>query len=492
MRVRLRDLKVGKWCRAHVDPVDKEAVDKIRKAIRQNGGQLYQKTGAIVVRRVGNDIEIVVGRHRVAAAIAEGIEYLDLEVSELSDAEAILKSAHENSSQRGLGSTAGLGTIASALWLIAGAVMRGDLSPIGDMSINARAFESLQGNVVSEKGLGAPILEQFLKDVPGITSKHIEDFFATVKKCGEYAGIIADIKKDIDAEQKEEIRKAEVARKAAAVADEARARAAKAATEAAERAKATEAARVKAATKAKADRENAEKQRAADAAMKAAERAKEQNAKAAREAAEAKTEAAKTEQASAVFEETRKVADVAQGALNAANKRPITRDPRVAEVFKNPTQLRDFYNIVERDPIKDLLHPYTKQYGLAQQLVKDAAEQGRDLTSLFIRERIGVLVQGLHTEDNKAKRDELKQMDFVRLQRVYTDDVRARVRGLMYSLLKLVELCEANKDREVVFAAGLTHDVEAIKRIIDRLEAFLHGKATAASVVKLIEQRKAA
>lgn len=491
MRVRLRDLKVGKWCRAHVDPVDKEAVDKIRKAIRQNGGQLYQKTGAIVVRRVGNDIEIVVGRHRVAAAIAEGIEYLDLEVSELSDAEAILKSAHENSSQRGLGSTAGLGTIASALWLIAGAVMRGDVSAISDTSINTRAFETLQGQIATEKGLGAPVLEQFLEDVPGINKQHIIDFFATVKACGEYASIIADIKKEIDAEQKEEMRKAEVARKAAEAADEVRARAAKAAVEAAERAKIAEAERAKTAARAKADRDNTEKRRAAEAAVKAAERAKEQNARAAREAADTKAEAAKTEKASAVFEETRKVMDVAQGALDAANERDITFDAAVAEVFKNPTQLRDFRNIVTRDPIKDLL-PVTKQLGLAKQLAKDAAEQGRDLTSLFIRERIGVLVQGLHTEDNKAKRDELKQMDFVRLQRVYTDDVRARVRGLMYSLLKLVELCEANKDREVVFAAGLTHDVEAIKRIIDRLEAFLHGKATAASVVKLIEQRKAA
>jgi hypothetical protein len=70
----------------------------------------------------------------------------------MSDADAVLIYAAENATQRGESSTAGVGTIAAATWLLAKAIMRGDISPTrGDVS--PKAIGELRGNIAFFDGL---------------------------------------------------------------------------------------------------------------------------------------------------------------------------------------------------------------------------------------------------------------------------------------------------------------------------------------------------
>ena len=88
-----------------------------------------------------------------------------------SDAEAILCYANENATQRGESSTAGIGTISAATWLLAGAAMRGCICTI--VQIHADDAAKVQGNLASEKGLGRDILKQFLGKVSGLTGRQV-------------------------------------------------------------------------------------------------------------------------------------------------------------------------------------------------------------------------------------------------------------------------------------------------------------------------------
>jgi hypothetical protein len=105
---------------------------------------------------------------------------------EVENREAVLIYAAENATQRGESSTAGVGTVAAATWLLARAIMRGQLSQIWD-NLPSGSLETLQGNIASAKGLGVPVIAKFLEDVPGIKRPSIDDYFATIKACGEYA-----------------------------------------------------------------------------------------------------------------------------------------------------------------------------------------------------------------------------------------------------------------------------------------------------------------
>lgn len=132
----------------------------------------------------------------------------------MSDAEAVLIYATENSTQRGESSTAGTGSVAGATWLLARAIMRGD--DLGQICprFTKRGGETLRGQIAcSEVGLGWKAVHTFLQNVPGTSEKSVKDYFASIKACGEYAKIIGEVRKEIDTELAEELRAAEQARK---------------------------------------------------------------------------------------------------------------------------------------------------------------------------------------------------------------------------------------------------------------------------------------
>ena len=153
MLVNLRDLKTNPFRDLIVDPIDPEAVAVLTDSIREDGFW-----GGVVARHNDDgEIEIAAGHHRVKAAIAAGIKSADLFIGDIDDAGMIRIYARENASQRGNGSTAVAGTVASAIRFLA-----------KEQFLTAGKFSSSRARARSDQDLGAPSILAFLDGIPGV------------------------------------------------------------------------------------------------------------------------------------------------------------------------------------------------------------------------------------------------------------------------------------------------------------------------------------
>jgi ParB-like chromosome segregation protein Spo0J len=103
MRVDLRTLKPNPMRDFRIDPMDPDVVEQLRQSIEEDGFW-----GGVVCRKLPNgQLQIGAGHHHVAAALAAGIPFADLFVSdELDEAGMIRVYARENATQRSHMSTA--------------------------------------------------------------------------------------------------------------------------------------------------------------------------------------------------------------------------------------------------------------------------------------------------------------------------------------------------------------------------------------------------
>ena len=94
---------------------------------------------------------------------------------------------------------------------------------------------------------------------------------------------------------------------------------------------------------------------------------------------------------------------------------------------------------------------------------------------------------------NKADREAFKTLDFDRLIKHHASDASARGRGLRYAVLKLVELCKENPDREIEYPQNLTMEMRLVKQVVDLYCDLVDGRprSSPAAVVKLITNQKA-
>jgi hypothetical protein len=79
----------------------------------------------------------------------------------------------ENATQRGTDSTAVVGTVAGAMRIIAKALLVGDLSGFHER-LSKRGFEVAAGQLVTARGIGEPIVTEFLAAVPGMDSNTVK------------------------------------------------------------------------------------------------------------------------------------------------------------------------------------------------------------------------------------------------------------------------------------------------------------------------------
>lgn len=217
MRVTLSELKPNPFRNFAVDPLDKEVVAKLKESISKNPAGFW---GGIVARKHNGSIELAFGHHRIEAAKSAGIHAEDIKVvPDISDAEMIRMYAGENATQRGNQGTAITGTVASATRYLLKGIFVGDVSLNGETS--QKSHETLQGQAVTGKGIGEPVITDFLKNIPGINKKVVEQQLKNLKSSGHYDKIVIEIKNEIEEElreidRKEEKRIAELAKAATA------------------------------------------------------------------------------------------------------------------------------------------------------------------------------------------------------------------------------------------------------------------------------------
>lgn len=204
MIVSLKALKPNPLRDFQVDPINEEAVERLMTSIQADGFW-----GGVVCRRVGGEIQIIAGHHRVEAAIRCGVDKADLFVANAMDDEAALRIyARENATQRGMSdSTARCGSTAAALRMVSYQLLTGYPSNLRDSS---RA----SANICGRKGIGTDTILQFLSGVPGIKDSTIRQDLSSLKKSGHYARILSEVSDRIAEEAEEAEAQAQAARQA--------------------------------------------------------------------------------------------------------------------------------------------------------------------------------------------------------------------------------------------------------------------------------------
>jgi ParB/RepB/Spo0J family partition protein len=384
MYVELNQLKTNPFRDLIIDPIDEEAVITLTKSIQEDGFW-----GGVVVRQNDDgDFEIAAGHHRIKAAIQAGIKTADLFIGEIDDPGMIRIYAKENSTQRGNGSTAVAGTVASAIRFLSKAMFLGS----GDF---ARTEKSRQD-------LGRDSILEFLEGIPGINESTIKAQLANLKESGDYARIIREVEKEIEeeiAEEQERIRKIVEAEEKARIEAEAEAErqaeiARKAAIEAEKRA--AEAKRLK--------DEAASRQAEADA-IAARRRIEEAEKRKAAEAEASRDRKARLDAAEKQFDAIRVKASKA---ADKAEEREVTFDfEGVAKYFKNENQVRVFRELVTSPGVKPYLS-VENQANVARMLKEHAEKAGSELSGAFIKATLMEKIMGVYSTRDKIKREENK------------------------------------------------------------------------------------
>src|SRR5262245_58164632 len=198
MRVDLRTLESNPMRDFTIDPIDDEVVEKLRQSIEEDGFW-----GGVVCRKIDGKIQIGAGHHRVKAALAAGVTFAELYVTDtFDDSDMVRVYTRENATQRGNMGTALAGSVAAALRLIAKAILTGNLSRILDR-LSERGEQTVVGNMVAGDGVGEPLITRYFHDqhVPGMGEYTVKQQLANLKASGAYARIMAEVEEDIAQER---------------------------------------------------------------------------------------------------------------------------------------------------------------------------------------------------------------------------------------------------------------------------------------------------
>ncbi|MCP3471441.1 ParB/RepB/Spo0J family partition protein [Bradyrhizobium sp. CCGUVB1N3] len=413
MLVKLDQLKPNPARDFKVDPMAPDVVVNLEKSIRQDGFW-----GGVVLRKNENgELEIAAGHHRVAEALKAGIKSADLFVGDIDMVGMIRIYARENATQRGQSGTAQVGTVAAALRYLAKQIMTGGVSR--DFARN-HDLDKLQGNIASAKGIGEPIITEFLQNVPDINEHTVRQQLAVLKSSGDYARIIDEVATEVEDENAAAVAELETAERERA--------------EAEREAAAAEARRQAAAAKAKA---------AADEANKAKARREREAAEAAKAKANAKGKAAT--QRAKQHSQAQKATNVARSARNTSVSTPITFDlAGVAKVLDQAGLLEAFRKAVTAPNVASLL-PVSNQAALARELVEIAYKNQIDVTARFISERIAYMVHDIRVKQRRVDGDEhdrALKSDWTRQATEFQHQLSRQANAMLSQAKKLKTHCE--------------------------------------------------
>jgi hypothetical protein len=178
-----------------VDPIDDDAVATLAQSIEKDGFW-----GGVVCRRVGDEVQICAGHHRVKAAIQAGIKRAAVFVGNFDDEAAVRVYARENATQRGNHSAAVAGSVLAAVHFLARDLATGGRHIGGFSPMSDKAIESSVGNLQSEKGIGRRLVAKFLEGVPGVNESIVGTQLANLKASGDYGRVIEQVHQELKAE----------------------------------------------------------------------------------------------------------------------------------------------------------------------------------------------------------------------------------------------------------------------------------------------------
>lgn len=131
-----------------------------------------------------------------------GLTEADICVGNFDDQTMVRIYARENATQRTKQVTALDGSVLAAMRLLARQLLGGTSAEIGRCGVfeSEKAFDSAQGNLQSDKGIGQDLISRVLKDMPGMTRNSIGESLSRLKASGDYARTLTAIIQQIEAE----------------------------------------------------------------------------------------------------------------------------------------------------------------------------------------------------------------------------------------------------------------------------------------------------
>ena len=371
--------------------------------------------GSVVRRLPDGNYEAVSGSKRISEAIKAGLSEIDVHVSKCDDRKAIRIYATENVTQRG--TTAGLamaGAVASAIHYIAKAILNGDKNSV----------PGIQG---AEKGKN--------------DLEHAQAYLAGEKGIG--AHMILSFYKGIDGINKNLVTEHLANLKASG-----------------------DYARIINKASDDVERENAEDIAELERKKKEAEEKAEAD-----KAAKLAKQKAKTEEKAAKAKET------GQKAKAAAAKKPKTFDLNgVGKFLTTQHQLKTFRDIVERESVRAHL-PVNKQAQLAEAIAKQAKEQNAELSGTFISEYMFQALGGVVSEETKANKAAMKQMeheDVLVKWRATAHHFCRNVGGIAGDARTLIKMKDQHPDLPFSITQELRRAVTYAQPVINQLAAKLN------------------
>jgi hypothetical protein len=192
MHVDLTTLKPNPLRDFQVDPIDPEAVARLKLSIAEHGFW-----GGVVCRQTPTgDVEVAAGHHRVQAAIEAGVTHADLMVrTDIDDEEMVRIYATENGLQRGGQSTAAAGMVLSAVRVLA----KRRLHNMAHGSVSHDELRAIHGNFTKGNGIGEPDIYAFLhhtlpgqdkERLPAMTHAAIREQLLNLKASGDYGRVM--------------------------------------------------------------------------------------------------------------------------------------------------------------------------------------------------------------------------------------------------------------------------------------------------------------
>lgn len=188
MKLKLNQLKPNPFRDFIIDPVDPKA----QKALEASIGKYGFWSGTVARKRNGV-YEVAAGWTRVKAAIEKNETEADICVADFDDQAMVHAYVTENATQRGNSATAITGAVATAIVQIAKLL----IINADNLSTFVAEPTKARGIMMQGDGIGAPLIESYLKGVPGINSYVVKDQIALLKSSGQYQRLMKEIAQGI-------------------------------------------------------------------------------------------------------------------------------------------------------------------------------------------------------------------------------------------------------------------------------------------------------
>jgi ParB-like nuclease domain len=406
-----------------VDPLSEETVENLMESVRQHGAW------APLVGRLNNGgVELAFHHHLLEALKRLGIRNVEIWLGDFDDLAMHKLMVTENSTQRGAQMTAMMGTVASAVRFLAGAAMTGMSDKLPQIS--KERLEIIRGQIAKGKGIGLDLVEEFLKDIPGLKRHSIQEALANLRSSGAYGRILEEVSEQVEREEAERVTFLKHQEEQAARAAEH-------------------------------SRKKAEELAAAKAARAEQQRAK----KEAEEKDKAEKQAKKnTAQAEKNIETAR--------ATKTSTKEEMTFDAvNCAKYFENDHQLRKFREVVLSPGVAPYL-AVKDQKNLAKEIADQFKREGRELSGEMIRWAVIERVVGVKRESNRIN----KEQERLERERTVVSKYRYEVDELIQAIWQvdthgraIVKLLAANRGLDVPTSIRLPDAIKHAKETINLL-----------------------